>query len=399
MKAIQGHMSKIYDPIHGFIHFSGIEKDLVDSFAFQRLHYIHQLGVAHLVYPGATHTRFEHSLGTMKLATDIFDRVASKYEIPRAGYWRQVLRLAALCHDLGHLPFSHVAEKPLLGPLGHELWTLKIITSEQLGSIWQDVDVRDVVKMAVGESKLRQIDACAEPFSVWERVLSQIISGDFFGADRIDYLLRDARCTGVAYGLFDYHQLIEMLRIIPSDGRLELGVEENGIESCEALLLARHFMHRRVYQYASVKAYSFHMMRFMCRLAVPNTVEEYLGYYDSHVLSALSKAHAEGDIDATALFVREKRFRVLSFPGGLPDAVFDLVKQQLNIPDVLIGIEPPRALKDRAFLSFPVMRQDLGVVDAASCSDMRIPEKPVRLVYLASEYEALFQKHMQAFLC
>src|SRR5476651_2062324 len=91
---------KIYDSVHGFISFDEFEKELIDSLPFQRLHYIHQLGIAYLVYPGATHTRFEHSLGVMELASQIFDRIASKHEIPQADYWRQVLRLAALCHDL-----------------------------------------------------------------------------------------------------------------------------------------------------------------------------------------------------------------------------------------------------------------------------------------------------------
>src|ERR1700679_1250919 len=121
-------MPKIYDPVHGFIRFNELEKKLIDSFAFQRLHYLHQLGIAYLVYPGATHTRFEHSLGVMELASLIFDRVTAKSTFSIAPqnyeYWKQILRFAALCHDLGHLPFSHVAEKALLTKGGHEKWTL-----------------------------------------------------------------------------------------------------------------------------------------------------------------------------------------------------------------------------------------------------------------------------------
>ena len=109
-------------------------------------------------------------------------------------------------------------------------------------------DVRlDVMKIALGEKKFEG------EFTPWERVVTEIVTGDFFGADRIDYLLRDSQCTGLAYGLFDYHQLIEMLKIIVTpEGGLALGVEENGMESCEALLLARHYMHKRLYQYSIV---------------------------------------------------------------------------------------------------------------------------------------------------
>src|SRR3989344_2454610 len=138
---------KIYDSVHGFIPFDEYEKEVIDSLPFQRLHYIHQLGIAYLVYPGATHTRFEHSLGVMFLATLMFDKICKSVRpdvfhfVPRKGsseylYWKRVLRMAALCHDLGHLPFSHVAEQDLLNPFGHEAWTLKIIDSPYLKPLW-----------------------------------------------------------------------------------------------------------------------------------------------------------------------------------------------------------------------------------------------------------------------
>src|SRR6267154_708273 len=293
---------KIYDAVHGFIRFSELERILIDSEPFQRLHHIHQLGIAHIVYPGATHTRFEHSLGCMELATRIFDRITSKqFSLIDDKYWLQIIRLAALCHDLGHLPFSHDAEKELLGPAGHEEWTLKVIHSEHLRPVWVILQsqfperniIADVLKMAIGEKKLLEMGVNLA-FSSEERVLSQVITGDFFGADRIDYLLRDAQCTGVAYGLFDYHQLIEMLCIVPVNSELQLGIEENGIESCEALLLARHFMHQRVYQYSSVKAYKFHLARFMKSFFEGgnylDNLENYLSLSDSEILTALRRS-------------------------------------------------------------------------------------------------------------
>ncbi len=388
-------MSKVYDSIHGFIHFSGLEKQLVDSFAFQRLHYIRQLGVAYLVYPGATHTRFEHSLGTMKLAGDIFDHIARKFSIPNASYWRKVLRVAALCHDLGHLPFSHVAEKVLLGVLGHELWTWKMIKSTELAFLGDEVDVHDVLKMAIGEKKLREIDPNAPPFSLWERVLAHVISGDFFGADRIDYLLRDAKCTGVAYGLFDYHQLIEMLTIVSYKDTLELGIEENGIESCEALLLARHFMHRRVYQYPSVKAYSFHMMRFMQKLQVPSTIEDYLAYHDSHVLQALTTAYRKGDVDAEALLVRDKRFRAIPLKNAIGEGLIEEAKRECFIPEDCIYVESRRMSSESAALHFPVVRSDQSVVDSSLCSHMHTLQQAAHFVYIAPQYEAPFHQFLK----
>src|SRR3990167_5960126 len=310
---------KIYDSVHGFIAFYELEKGLIDSIPFQRLHYIHQLGVAYLVYPGATHTRFEHSLGVMCLASLMFDKICKSVRpgvfhfVPRKGssdflYWRRVLRFAALCHDLGHLPFSHVAETELLGSLGHEQMTLKIIDSSYLKPVWEklrttpayleDVIERDIIedikKICIGESKWKNLTG--KSFSPWERMVSEIITGDFFGADRIDYIIRDAKSTGVTFGLFDYHQLIETLRILPSVDRgadeLQLGIDENGLESCEALLLARHFMHRRIYQYSSVKAYNFHLRRYMLANYTKQmeTIDEFLSLSDTDVTSALNKA-------------------------------------------------------------------------------------------------------------
>jgi len=105
---------KICDPVHGFIRFGELEQRVIDSRPFQRLRYIRQMGVAYLIYPGATHTRFEHSLGVMELVTRIYNTISHDLPEERVAYWRQILRLAALCHDMGHLPFSHTAEQVLL---------------------------------------------------------------------------------------------------------------------------------------------------------------------------------------------------------------------------------------------------------------------------------------------
>lgn len=139
---------EIRDPLHVFIRLDSDERKVLDSYPFQRLRYIHQLALSYLVYPGATHRRFEHSLGVMELAGKVFDVVTRpdaiddkiKSVIPelhnkdKLSYWRRVLRMAALCHDMGHLPFSHAAEKDLL-PAGfdHETMTGEIIREQSQG--------------------------------------------------------------------------------------------------------------------------------------------------------------------------------------------------------------------------------------------------------------------------
>lgn len=390
-------LKKIYDAVHGFIRFNAIENELIDSAPFQRLHYLHQLGIAYLVYPGATHRRFEHSLGAMELASRIFDRLTSRFTIENKEYWRQVIRLAALCHDLGHLPFSHVAEKYLLGKGGHEKYTMEIIKSPLLAPIFALVGsktvVEDVIKMAIGEKALSEI-APEIHFSPLERVLSKVVTADFFGADRIDYLLRDASSTGVSHGLFDYHQLIEMLCILPSGDSWDLGVEENGVESCEALLLARHFMHKRVYQYPSVKAYSFHLAQCMKGIEF-HSIEEYLELTDNEILVDVKK-NRETNLHAAALFNRKKRFKALPLPKGTSEDGLLEIKKSLAIPEGFIGWELSKGGEETLRLSFPVQKKNGAIVDAESLSQILIPLESASWVFIAPEYEIPLHKTLDS---
>lgn len=408
-----GQIKKIYDSVHRFIHVDEVESLLINTAPFQRLHYIHQLGVTYFVYPGGTHRRFEHSLGVMELATRIYDEITSgelpkklQEMMPRFGsheyrYWRRVLRLGALCHDLGHLPFSHVAEHRLLGKGGHEVWTKKIMESSYLDPVWEAFsadslkdgisrDVRlDVMKIALGEKKFEG------EFTPWERVGTEIVTGDFFGADRIDYLLRDSQCTGLAYGLFDYHQLIEMIKIIVTpDGNLVLGVGENGIESCEALLLARHYMHKRLYQYSSVKSYTFHLARFMETIYydLGSDLDRYVSMTDNEVLSELNRASRDknhpGHFDARCLYVRDIRFRAIALTSS-PDPDHDF-----GIPDDQIYWEISKKKRKKAEMDFPVLKLNGGVGIGDDFSEVSVPQKERSWVYVAPAYEMELRKQL-----
>lgn len=385
---------KIYDSLHGFIHFNELESALIDTEAFQRLRYIHQLGISYMVYPGGTHTRFEHSLGTMHLATQIFDQIARDED---KLYWRQIVRLAALCHDLGHLPFSHVAEGRLLGKGGHEEWTLKILESEYLQPVWKQVHEKfpgrdvalDVAKMALGEEKLTSLREGIS-FDAWEKIYSQVVTGDFFGSDRIDYLLRDAKATGLSYGLFDYMQLIEMLVVV--DG--QIGVEENGIASCEALLLARHFMQRRVYQYPSARAYSFHMARFMEILYGDSknfsSVENYLAMSEHEVLVEIQKARQDdkhpGHLDAVALFDRKKRFQAVSLEVSVDEGMLKDYKEKLSLEPSEVYWELGAKSALQYGLDLPIRKRDAKLAEASDFSEISIPATKKNWLYLAPEY-------------
>jgi HD superfamily phosphohydrolase len=183
-------------------------------------------------------------------------------------YWKSVLRMAALCHDLGHLPFSHAAEKELL-PEGydHERLTKDIIYSAEMEEIWDSMTpplkADHIVKLAVGPKKAEM------ELTTWETVLAEIIIGDAFGADRMDYLLRDAYHAGVSYGTYDRHRLINTLRILPKEyeesDEPALGLEAGGLESSEGLMLARHFMYKQVYLHHIRRVYDIHLKDFLVK--------------------------------------------------------------------------------------------------------------------------------------
>lgn len=325
---------EIRDPIHTFIRVDPDERKVIDSEPLQRLRDVHQLALTYLVYPGATHRRFEHSLGVMELAGRVFDVVSeatnlhdkvrtqfTELEVPgRREYWRRVIRLAALCHDIGHLPFSHAAEQELL-PDGwnHERLTVAIILSPHLASIWADmtppVRPNDVAKLAVGKKKLKD-----ENFSDWETILSEIIVGDAFGVDRMDYLLRDSLHSGVGYGKFDHYRLIDTLRILPSPDSNEpqLGIQEGGLHSAEALLLARYFMFTQVYFHPVRRAYDMHLKDFLREWLpggkFPTDIDEHLKRTDGSIIEGMKVAKERADSSGhgpAARILERKHFRVL----------------------------------------------------------------------------------------
>ena len=277
MTAKQYH--EIRDPIHIFVRLDDDERRVLDSGPVQRLRHIHQLAMSYLLYPGATHKRFEHSLGVMELAGRVFDVVTADSNIhpsvrqvvpeiapsDRRDYWRKVLRMAALCHDIGHLPLSHASEQLLPDGWDHETISAELIQSGELAEIWSSMRppliAEDVAKIAVGPEKMKDV-----PFSTWETLLSEIITGEAFGVDRMDYLLRDSHHAGVAYGKFDHYRLIDTIRLLPGSSQTKeptLGVEAGGIHSAAALLLARYFMFLQVYNHSVRLAYDFHLREFL----------------------------------------------------------------------------------------------------------------------------------------
>jgi len=211
----------IQDPIHGQLRLEDWQVDIIDTREFQRLRRISQIGFANLVYPGANHTRFEHSLGTMYIA----ERLVERMDVSRDE--RDEIVASALLHDIGHAPFSHCSEVLITKYLkrGHE----------DVEHVLRRGEIRDVLEkhgFKIGRL-VKHIKGESE---------CNVVSGDI-DADRMDYLVRDSYYTGVAYGVFDISRLINKI----SFEGMKMVIEAGGLRAAESLLLSRFMMYPTVY--------------------------------------------------------------------------------------------------------------------------------------------------------
>lgn len=284
------------DPLYGFIELDKTEQAIVETPYFQRLRRINQLGMTFLVYPSANHTRFEHSLGTVyaisAMLTALADPLKEKLEWTddKFKYYQALARLAALTHDLGHPPFSHAAEQEVFPKVNgtrftHEDYSYQIITKTEIASSIKDAYGGDADKK-VAEIATGHVTSSDEVF------LSELLTGDF-GADRIDYLMRDSYHLGVQYGKFDLHRLLNTLRIRRNEETqdLELAVEIGGLHTVEAFLLARYFMFLEVYYHKTRRILDRHLAEFLVEhlpggCFSPN-LEDYLCWDDTMAMEAL----------------------------------------------------------------------------------------------------------------
>jgi HD superfamily phosphohydrolase len=302
------------DPVYGFISLDDLETQILDSQPAQRLRWITQLGPTSLVYPSATHTRFEHSLGTLQASTLLFDRLVEQSENLGALGWkrgsaiskgRRMLRLASLLHDLGHAPFSHASEELLPGGIHHEEVSRRLIL---------ETDIGRMVDAQLGRGAAVRVAAIAtgEATTANDIFLSQLLTGDL-GSDRLDYLARDSLHLGVAYGRFDLHRFVYGIHVRTNDrtGTPELAIEDGAVHAVEGVLLARYFMFLQVYFHKTRRILDWHLQNVLSEILpggrYPADLKDYLLWDDPRVLSELRKADSEHG--ATALLERG-HFRV-----------------------------------------------------------------------------------------
>ena len=249
-------MERIYrDPVHNIIALSEDRADdallvrLINTREFQRLRHIKQLGLALYTFQGAEHSRFTHSLGVMHVMTRVLDHLGRRYPISDEA--RLVARAAAMLHDIGHGPFSHIIEKVL--EQNHEKWTMRII-GDPATTVHQCLAGFD---RGLPEKVIAAIDHKYKPAYVGQLVSSQL------DVDRFDYLLRDSLMTGAKYGNYDLEWILHSLEIDEQNDRIY--VASNGIYAVEEYLQARYYMFRQVYFHRTLRSAEAVLMSILRR--------------------------------------------------------------------------------------------------------------------------------------
>ncbi len=257
----------IHDSVHGSIRLDGVMLSLLEAPELQRLHSIHQLGLAYLVFPGANHTRFEHSLGTFWVARRMCASLQLEDDESR------LVECAAFLHDVGHLPYSHTMESILHDRFGIDHAEISrrlvrgdetILTDSERTILQEFRSIPEILERSgVGPKDVAALLEPSASASTQQRVLgrqkgqahfnskrymSQIVNGPA-DADQLDYLKRDSHYTGVAYGVIDLPRLFETIQIFNGD----LVISRSGLSAIEGMLVARALMFSSVYMHKTVR--------------------------------------------------------------------------------------------------------------------------------------------------
>jgi HD superfamily phosphohydrolase len=328
----------VRDPIHGDIKITGCLVDLLETPEVQRLHNIKQLGFAHLVFPGAHHTRFEHSLGSSMIASQIADILGLKEEE------RTLLTCAAQLHDIGHGPFSHTLESILLQRFGvdHVDLTEKLILGKY--AIFEEKERAFVTSPSVHE--------ILEKHEVSKKEICGIIRGKpskkpYLGqllnstidVDQLDYLMRDSYYTGVAYGLIDLQRLLQTMMIYKGN----LAMMRKGVSVVENILMARALMYSSVYFHKTVRIPELMLSKAL--EGIPDAEPfEFFRMTDAEIMVSLKTMGQFQQEIITRLKYRDL------YKQAYAVSLFDLEKEQLKIvkqlEDVSYRRQKERELED-----------------------------------------------------
>ena len=337
----------VRDPLWNNIRLEPEALAIIDTPAFQRLRYVRQLGHAFLVYPGATHTRFEHALGAYHLAC----RVTKELEV----------QLAALLHDIGHYPFSHALEEAGLPP--HESLAARHLRTGALATTLE--------RLGVSADRLLELIQGTSPSP-----LAGLVSGPI-DVDKLDYLTRDATMCGVPYGVIDVDRLLTSLTV-SAEG---VALHAKGLAALESLLFAKYQMYRNVYWHHAVRSATAMFKRLVRRAIAARRVSP----DDIAVATDDGLSHELQHNDQTGLAraLRERRLakRALDIPATeLPAETFDWPSRD---PDLLESVEEQLARElglrpDQLFLDFP-SKPDMFDVSLPGLGSLGLPRVAAEL--------------------
>jgi HD superfamily phosphohydrolase len=347
------HFEILRDPVWNNIRVDELTLSLVDTDVFQRLRYVRQLGWTYLVYPGATHSRFEHALGTHHLSRRTLSLLCEAEDSTSISENEQaIVRSAALLHDVGHYPFSHALEE--IGALHHEAVARPLITEGSVASLLaarlgDDAPVRvfDLIRGHSGSA------------------LQGLISGSL-DLDKIEYLTRDAFMCGVPYGEIDVDRLTNALVLVddPETGRRAIGVQEKALSALESLLFAKYQMYRNVYWHHAVRSATAMYKRLVEDALQTGIVDvESLARYTDEGL--MHRLESEGP---TPLLVALKERRLYKRAAEWPAAELDADAFEWIASDRNRGAEAENLLaaelglaRGELLLDYPVKTQMLGL--------------------------------------
>jgi HD superfamily phosphohydrolase len=343
----------IRDPLWNNIRLDSTTLRLVDSPVFQRLRYVRQLGLAYLVYPGATHTRFEHALGTYHLARTTLALLDDRGELRELrGRECALVRAAALLHDVGHYPFSHALEE--IGALDHEEVARPLITSGP---------VAEALAEAHGDDAPARVFALIRGDS--DSPLAGLISGSL-DLDKIEYLKRDAVMCGVPYGEIDVDRLVNSLVVVPDPDtrRPTIGVLEKGLSALESLLFAKYQMYRNVYWHHAVRSATAMYKRLVDDALAVGALDAraLAGYTDEgllHRLDAAAPSPLLARLRERRLYKRALECPAAEFDGATAEWIASdhaLTRRAEDRLATELGLAPGEVLLD-----YPTKTQMLGL--------------------------------------
>jgi uncharacterized protein len=331
----------VRDPLWNNIRLDPEALAVVDTPAVQRLRYVRQLGHAFLVYPGATHNRFEHALGAYHLARRALTHLEEAGDLRPDPAERVLLKLAALLHDIGHYPFSHALEEA--GLPHHETLAAQHLAGGALAQRLADLGVPVERLLALIQGRARQ-------------PLGGLIAGSL-DVDKLDYLSRDAWMCGVPYGVIDVDRLLTSLTVAPGpDGGPTVALHEKGLAALESLLFAKYQMYRNVYWHHAVRSATA-MFKRLVRGAIA------AGRVDPHAIASatddgLIHELMRDDTSGLARRLRERRLAKRALDLAATDLPADTPVWPSDDPDLVERVEDRLARElelepGELFLDFP----------------------------------------------